>query len=197
MLHIILLILKIIGIILLCILGILLFSILCALFVPLRYRVRVTGEAGGEKPSVVVYVKLTWLLHLVNVLVRYPAEVILRVRIMIFTLFRMPRKEKRSAPKEKQKRNIRKQEEDEAAGGVEQAMSADNEKSAEVKEDAASYYEAFESDFIAMDQESDGAGENEDRAADGGRTSTGKIAGWFASLIAKIREIIDKIKLIV
>ena len=104
MLHIILLILKIIGIILLCILGIVLFAVLCALFVPLRYRIRVVREAGEGKPPVEVTVKLTWFLHLINILIRYPADVILRVRIMVITLFRLPKKEKSSGKNKKNKK---------------------------------------------------------------------------------------------
>ena len=92
MLHIILLVLKIIGIVLLCVVGILLLLTACALFVPVRYRIRLTREEGEDKPPVVVYVKVTWLLHLVNVLVRYPAEMIVRARIFVFTLFRIPQK---------------------------------------------------------------------------------------------------------
>ena len=69
-----LLILKIIGIILICILGMVLFAVLCALFVPLRYQIEVMREEGEGKPPVVVRVKVTWLLHLINVLLRYPAD---------------------------------------------------------------------------------------------------------------------------
>ena len=95
MLHITLLILKIIGIVLLCVVGILLLTIVCVLFVPVRYRIRLAREEGEDKPPVVVYVKVIWLLHLVNVLVRYPAEPVVRIRILIFTLFRIPQKEKK------------------------------------------------------------------------------------------------------
>ena len=95
MVHITLLILKIIGIILLCILGIILLAVVCALFVPLRYRIRVTREEGEGKPPVVVSVKFTWFLHLVNILIRYPSDVIFRVRFFVFTLFRLPKKNQR------------------------------------------------------------------------------------------------------
>ncbi|MDE7131375.1 MAG: hypothetical protein K2O65_06210 [Lachnospiraceae bacterium] len=105
MLHIILFILKIIGIVLLCILGFLLLVILCALFVPVRYRIKVCREEGEGKPPFTAYVKITWLLHLVNILVRYPGEVIVRVRIFLITLFRVPKKDKgtKSARPEREK----------------------------------------------------------------------------------------------
>lgn len=92
MLHIILLILKIIGIILLSILGIVLLSILCALFVPVRYRIEVSREEGEDKPPIEARIKITWFLHLINILIRYPADVIVRVRLFIFTIFRIPEK---------------------------------------------------------------------------------------------------------
>lgn len=104
MLHIILLILKIIGIVLLSILGIIILAILGVLFVPVRYRIRVTRVEGEGQPPVTAYVKVTWLLHIVNILVRYPAEVIVRARVLIFTLFRIPEKEKKEKKKKRAKK---------------------------------------------------------------------------------------------
>ena len=101
MLHIILLILKIIGIVLAVVLGMLFLVLISVLFVPVRYRVRAERQEGGDSPPVEVYVKVTWLLHLVNVLVRYPGRVAVRVRILVFTLFRLPQKEKKSGRERK------------------------------------------------------------------------------------------------
>lgn len=101
MLHIMLLILKIIGIILLCILGIVLLAILCALFVPLRYRIEVMRKEGDGQPPVVVQVKVTWLLHVVNVLICYPASVYVRVRVFLFTLFQIPEKKRKASRRKK------------------------------------------------------------------------------------------------
>lgn len=95
MLHIILLILKIIGIVLAVVLGMLFLVLISVLFVPVRYRIRAERQEGDDSPPVEVYVKVTWLLHLVNVLVRYPGRVAVRVRILVFTLFRLPQKEKK------------------------------------------------------------------------------------------------------
>lgn len=108
MLHIILLILKIIGIILLCMIGIVLSATACVLFVPVRYRIRIIREAGEDKPPAVVYVKITWLLHIVNILVRYPAQVIVRARVFIFTLFRIPKKEKKHQKSPKAEKSLSK-----------------------------------------------------------------------------------------
>lgn len=70
MLHIILLILKIIGIVLLCLLGLALLFIALILFVPVRYRMNVSYlekklKAGG---------RITWLLHAVTISGFYDGE---------------------------------------------------------------------------------------------------------------------------
>lgn len=117
MLHILLLILKIIGIVLLVVLGVLLLGIVCALFVPVRYRIEAIRREGEEEPPVRVRVKVTWLLHLINILFRFDGELFLRVRILIFTILRMPKKERgrkkaEKGEKRKSKRNLKKEEPD-------------------------------------------------------------------------------------
>lgn len=104
MLHILLLILKIIGIVLLVILGTLLLGILCALFVPVRYRIEAVRREGDGEPPVTVRVKVTWLLHLINLIVRFDGEIFVRARILIFTVFRMPQKERRRKKTEKEEK---------------------------------------------------------------------------------------------
>lgn len=95
MLHIILLILKIIGIIIAILLGVVLLGLTAVLFVPVRYRIEVSRKEGAM--PVLVRAKVTWLLHLLNVKVRYPAEPkpIVRARIACFTVFRYPGKKKK------------------------------------------------------------------------------------------------------
>lgn len=131
MLHIILLILKIIGIVLLCILGILFFLILCVLLVPVRYRIEVNREDGENSPPVEVYIKITWFLHLINILIRYPADMIVRARILIFTIFRIPQKEfkgqKRGGKHKGKKRDKKAKEDTEKAPQENTKSQADNE----------------------------------------------------------------------
>lgn len=103
MLHILLLILKIIGIALLVIFGVLLLGIACALFVPVRYRIEAVRREGEGEPPVTVRVKVTWLLHLINFLLRFDGTVFVRVRIFLFTILRIPKKEKRRRRSEKGK----------------------------------------------------------------------------------------------
>lgn len=102
MLHILLLILKIIGIVLLVILGTFLLGIACALFVPVRYRIEAVRKEGDGEPPVALRVKVTWLLHLINLLVRFHGEFFVRARIFIFTVFRIPKKENRHRKPEKE-----------------------------------------------------------------------------------------------
>ncbi len=99
MLHILLLILKIIGILILCLLGALLLGIVCMLFVPVRYRIEAVRKEGEGEPPVVLRVKVTWLLHFVNLLVRFDGSLFVRARIMLITLFRLPKRETRQAEK--------------------------------------------------------------------------------------------------
>lgn len=120
MLHIILLVLKIIGIVLLCILGFVLLAACCALFVPVRYRIEVTREEAEGNPPVVIRAKVTWLLHLVNILVCYPAEVYVRVRIFLFTLFRIPEAEKKEKKAGRKKQDGKKKQNKEKDSGVQE-----------------------------------------------------------------------------
>ena len=69
MLHILWMLVKIIGIILLIILGVLVLSVCVVLFVPLRYHGK--AEAKGTLDSVKAHLKFSWLLHLVSGYVTY------------------------------------------------------------------------------------------------------------------------------
>ncbi len=135
MLHILLLVLKIIGIVLLCILGILLLAIACALFVPVRYRIEAVRKEGEGEPSVAVTVKVTWLLHFVNVLVRFNKSLSVRARLMFITVFGLPKKEKRGKAKAdeagggKKRKNEKERERDD--GGTEIGKETSGRESAE------------------------------------------------------------------
>ncbi|MBQ8803761.1 MAG: DUF2953 domain-containing protein [Tyzzerella sp.] len=72
MLHILLTILKIIGIILLAILGILILLLLVVNFVPARYQI--TAESKGDLKTTSVHAKFSWLLHLISGQVTYENE---------------------------------------------------------------------------------------------------------------------------
>lgn len=81
-LHILLTILKWIGILILCVLGLVLLLILTVLFVPVRYRLR--GNMHGE---IHVRGSISWLLHILHVSLRYDGdEPVIKFRIFGISL---------------------------------------------------------------------------------------------------------------
>lgn len=78
MLHIIVLILKIIGIILLSVISLLLMLVLLALFVPVRYRVKAQFKDGAD-----IQARLGWLFHILHAKVSY-AEGKHHIRLHVF-----------------------------------------------------------------------------------------------------------------
>lgn len=83
MLHIILLIFKIIGTILLVIIGLLLFILLTVLLVPIRYKL--AAEHGG---AFRMEGKVSWFLHLLNAKVTHiEGKLHIRVRVLWFQLY--------------------------------------------------------------------------------------------------------------
>ena len=92
-----LLILKIIGITLLSIISLLLIIIALVLFVPIRYRIIANKF---EDSDFYAEVKLTWLLHFVNILVKYTDDLYYRVRITL-----IPIKKSDNLKKHKTKKN--------------------------------------------------------------------------------------------
>lgn len=117
MLYILLVILKIIGIVLAVLLCILITMLLLVLFVPIRYRIKADGKLGADEP-LHAEIKITWLLHILNIRFSYPKEAYIRVRLFLFTIFNSskPRKEKVPTKKDSTKetslkKNIAKNEE--------------------------------------------------------------------------------------
>lgn len=188
MLHIILLILKIIGIILLCIIGIILLSVLCALFVPVRYKVKLSREEGEGNPPFTAYVKITWFLHFVNILIRYPCDVIVRVRLMVFTLFRIPEKGHKAAKKKK----IAAEEAKEPQEDLSKSPATDNYDAFET------HYDAFETRYDRQEEplETEAVKSTPDISQETERSEE-ETAGKKLSLKANIRIIIDKIRQII
>lgn len=213
MLHIILLILKIIGIILLCIIGILLLAAVCVLFVPVRYKVKVVREEGEGNPPVIAWIKVTWLLHLLNVLIRYPSKVTVRARILIFTVFRLPKKEKRGKKPEKANEVKKAKQEKQEEIPAEPDMTADNQTQTvpTVPQDgedvlvpaASENYTAFggeEEEFADYEKSKEREDEKDSFLAKikavftRFRQIVEKIKGFFQNIQYTIRKICDKIK---
>lgn len=99
MLHIILLILKIIGIIILVILGLLLLILLTVLLVPVRYRANVSHGEVLDADA-----RISWLLHIVGARISYvEGKLHIRLRILWIILYDnlLPKKEKVKKKREK------------------------------------------------------------------------------------------------
>lgn len=94
-------VIKIIGIVLLVILGLLILLAGILLFVPVRYRIRLQKGATDEWKAAHAVIRVTWLLHLLNVSFCYPERAYVRVRILFFTIFRSDRPKKAKSPKNK------------------------------------------------------------------------------------------------
>lgn len=83
--------------------GCILLSLCLVLFVPVRYRVELKRTEDEGSPPIEANAKITWLLHFVNIRILYPDDIYLKVRVLFFTLFRLPKKNK----KEKKKKNAK------------------------------------------------------------------------------------------
>lgn len=108
MLHIILTILKIIGILILVLLALLLVCIGVILFVPIRYRAEGKKDGDGYFLKAEVY----WLFHLFRVKVLYPEPGRTVVKLLWFTLYDSKAEEK--PKKEKKRKKERKPEKEQA-----------------------------------------------------------------------------------
>ncbi len=105
MLHIILLLLKIIGMLLLCILGLILLTLLATLFVPIRYRV---AAQHGEN---LFYLKgrIHWLLHIVHLSISHiEGQMHIQARLFGFIVYDNLKPRKPKEPKETKKKEIKK-----------------------------------------------------------------------------------------
>lgn len=101
-------ILKIIGIILLVVLGLVITLILFIMFIPIRYNVSIVKSKEDSRADITV--KITWLLHLINALVKYKDKLFYRIRVTFITIFTSEKSEKqnrKSNVKSKKQRNDR------------------------------------------------------------------------------------------
>ncbi|MCM1105008.1 MAG: DUF2953 domain-containing protein [Clostridium sp.] len=123
MIHILLLLLKIIGITLLSVLGLLILIVLAVLFVPIRYSLDLKAEEragndvspqdGAEEDgqtgtALKVRARVSWLLHLLHARAVYDGAFGVVIRLFGIPVRRMPSPEDHSsAPKEKRKKKKR------------------------------------------------------------------------------------------
>lgn len=98
-------VLKIIGITLLVILGLILLILLLVLFVPIRYRIYVNKDKEKEIKDIEADVRVTWLLHFINVLITYKNKLFYRIRITLFTIKSSEEKPKKKIKEKREKKS--------------------------------------------------------------------------------------------
>lgn len=153
-------ILKIIGIILLVVLGLILLLLLLVLFVPIRYRIDASKDAEGEQ-QIHALVKVTWLLHLLNIRFLYPEEAYLRVRIACFTLFRSDQPAKEAASAEKNAESEEKKESKAKTVKISNASQEDSELSLQDEDTLLATEDDFKKNDFKNDPESQPEHESE------------------------------------
>lgn len=116
-------VLAIIGIIILCLLGIILLLLSAVLFVPIRYRFLIDKENGWEKEKLHIDVKVGWLLGLIRLRVKLESALVVRIKLLCFTLFdsQKPKKESKQS-KKKHKTSSHSKERKEDSGTSKEAM---------------------------------------------------------------------------
>lgn len=189
MLHILLLILKIIGILLLCLLGLLVLGTVCVLFVPVRYRIEAERREGEGEPPVAVRVKVTWLLHFINLALRFDGSLFLRARIMVFTLFRLPKKEnrKKNSVKEQSGKGENTQTPQEKETQQESAPPSG-------KRDETAYAQAEESEEVRLTESVDEGAEEEPPKSPSIWDKLRAIPGILRGIFLKIKSLIENIQ---
>lgn len=167
MLHIILIILKIIGIVVLVLLGLLLAALLLVLLVPIRYRVK--GTYYGKPEGVA---RITWLMHMVSVTASYRDGFALLVRIFGFPVIKPGEKEEEEAEDfmVQAMENTADKAEDAAREALEEAERAEERQKAEERQEA-------EQAGKQQTEVSDGHSQSSERENGNGSTATEKTAG--------------------
>lgn len=177
MLHIILTILKIIGIVLSVLIGIILLVLAAVLFIPVRYRVN--GEKEGE--TFFVRAEAFWFMHILRVKAVYPKPGRTTVKLLWFTLYDSLGEQK---TKKKKSRKTRKTEQKEVQS---EKIKESKEESIEKKQDLK------EQTSLEHPEERKRLEEYRKQDVDDGE-ETGKIRGFIRIIIKKITGFFEKIK---
>jgi len=192
--HILLLILKIIGIILLIIAGLLLLAVITVLFVPVRYRILADyhGHFKGK-------LHVGWLFNLLRMNMSYDKESDIRVKALFFTLYdsnkqqdsqagnKPPKAEKK--PKHKKEKNVFDEEKKENVYHEHDSVAA--------TESVTKKNETLVKKTIAKPEtgSTQKTAKKPDEAQNGQRKKEENTDGRIAVLIDKAKNILKKIKL--
>ena len=214
-LQVLLLILKILGILFASVLALLLIAVVLLLLVPLRYRVQ-----GHKTEDYAVEARLSWLLRIVRVKVKYASEskLFYEVHLLWFLLlssdeaWKAARKEKKEKKAEQKARKAEKKKQKQKEKRAAKKAKQQKRKKAARKRNGANYGNSKSAKQLPQTMQngkSDGAlpkngdetaepyeqtdADNEIRAAADMQTDEGK-KNWFIRICDKIKAVIDKIK---
>lgn len=186
MLHIILLILKIIGIIIAVILGLAVALLLIVLFVPVRYVI----DAGCHDKKLKAHVKVTWIMHIFRGVISYDEELFYSIKALWFNIYSSDaesKKEKR--PKKNTENNTKeKNTKNKHIDAIEDK--ADNEVSKD-KQDGVDKAGLEEADCI---QKKLSLEKSHDEVKESDEKSTIEENGKLHTLVNKIKSVYYKIK---
>lgn len=192
LLTIILSILKIIGIILAAVIGILLLVLICGLFVPVRYYVAADGKLG-EKQPVRVEIKVTWLLHIVNVLFSYRESARLRIRLFCFTL--LDSAEKKRGKKGKKGRKNRKRNSGAIDGGREEIQNLTEKSQEKGLETEKTETDETETEIRVLENKNKEETKGENMAEEeAGKEKHGKIKAFFHAVFLFFHKLLEALK---
>lgn len=187
MMHIVLLILKIVGIILLSLLGIVLLFALSVLFIPLRYKV--TGDWHGQAKGVA---RVHWFFHILYFRADYDQKkgLLMKLRIFGIPIWRTRKEE----PAEAAVKETKQLGEDEMAA-----------LNRELELDEQQYRDSVEKNRErgkapaargGADEGSADEGSADEGSPDGGKESgseSGPMAAWLLNIISRIRNTLEKL----
>ena len=192
MLHILLLILKIIGILIAVIIGLVLLGVCVVLFVPVRCRVR--GSYYGSPQG---SAKISWLLHAVSVKIFYPdgekASVRIIVRILGKRIYDNFRNENSASEHTKDKKKPK-----EKSGLRKEAGQIDEPKPAVPKPPALHQKPAPEPESSAQPASGPESGQTQEpktaalpQKADGPGEEKGRFSRWIEKIKKKLKALVD------
>lgn len=186
MLHIILLILKIIGIIIAVILGLAVALLLIVLFVPVRYVI----DAGCHDKKLKAHVKVTWIMHIFRGVISYDEELFYSIKALWFNIYSSDaesKKEKRpknNTENNTKEKNTKNKHIDAIEDKTDNAVSKD-------KQDSVDETGLEEADCI---QKKLSLEKSHDEVKDSDEKSTIEENGKLHTLVNKIKNVYYKIK---
>lgn len=187
MISVLLTLLKIIGIVLLVLLGLLLLLILIVLFVPVRYRIK-----GYYKEEFVCHLRVTWLLHLVNISVNFEKELVTSFKILGIDISSFINKKKDTSDKPSEGKDSSKSQDKEHPQTKEKVQESGNAEPGNLAKETEQ-----KSDNIADNAEAKQENSTDSEFSAKSKSIIQKIKDFFTGIRDKIISVYSKIKEII